>query len=57
MRFDRNFAVFAGQSEWYQFVNGRGYVPTDKAPEEAKKAMEKYNSYAFNFNKTKKPSS
>lgn len=51
MRYDKNYAMFAGHPEWYEFKTGIGYVPTDKAPEEAKKAMREYNSYAFEFNK------
>lgn len=47
MRYDRNFAVFAGHSDWYTFVKGVGYVPTDKAPEEAVKAMKEFNSYTY----------
>ena len=49
MRYDKNFAKFGGHPEWYELKKGIGYVPTEKAPEEAKKAMEKYNSYHFNF--------
>jgi len=46
MRYDRNFIVFAGHPDWYTHVKGVGYVPTDEAPEEARKAMEEYNKYS-----------
>lgn len=45
MRRDPNFEIFAGHPEWYTFDNEIGYVPTDKAPEKAVKAMEEYNEY------------
>lgn len=47
MRIDHNFMVFAGHTDWYTFKKGVGYVPTDKAPEEAVKAMKKFNSYTY----------
>ena len=47
MRYDKNYAIFAKDADWSEFIKGIGYVPTDKAPEEAKKAMKKYNSYTF----------
>ena len=47
MRYDRNFAVFASHYDWYTFVKGVGYVPTDKAPAEAVEAMKKFNSYTY----------
>lgn len=47
MRIDRNLRIFLGHSEWYTFEKGIGYVPKDKAPEEAVKAMKEYNSYGF----------
>lgn len=48
MRYDINFAFFAPHPEWYNFVEGKGYIPTIKAPPEAMKAMQEYNSYKFN---------
>lgn len=51
MRIDPNFIVFAGHSDWYTFEKGVGYVPTSKASEDAKKAMEAYNSYTFGTKK------
>lgn len=56
MRYDKNFAAFIKHTEWYQFVYGIGYVPTDEAPEEARKAMERYNSYTYNTDQKKRPS-
>ena len=47
MRYDKNYVVFAKDPDWVNFVKCVGYVPTDKASEEAKKAMENYNSYTF----------
>ena len=47
MRKDPNYMIFAGHPDWYTFKIGVGYVPTDKAPEEARKAMEEYNSYTY----------
>lgn len=43
MRFDKDYAVFASHVDWYTVVRGVGYVPTDKAPKEAREAMERYN--------------
>ena len=51
MRYDKNFAFFAPHPEWYKFVAGKGYIPIDKAPPEAVKAIEKFNSYRFNREK------
>lgn len=48
MRYDKNYAYFRPHEEWYTLVKGIGYVPTEKAPPEAVKAMEEYNSYTFN---------
>ncbi len=55
MRYDKNFVVFAKDADWSVFVKGIGYVPTEKAPEEARKAMDKYNSYTYPewYNKNK----
>lgn len=46
MRIDRNLIVFIAHSDWYTFVKGIGYVPTEKAPKEAVEAMKRYNSYS-----------
>lgn len=48
MRFDRNAAYFVPHSDWYTFEKGVGYVPTEKAPEKAVKAMKEFNSYTYN---------
>lgn len=48
MRYDENFAFFITHTDWYTFVVGKGYVPTEKAPEKAVQAMEAYNSYTYN---------
>lgn len=53
MRYDRNYAYFRPHTDWYTFEVGIGYVPTDKAPPEAVKAMQAYNSYTFNPDPTK----
>ena len=47
MRYDKNFAVFAKHTNWYNFVIGYGYVPTDKAPTKVERAMFEYNCYRF----------
>lgn len=52
MRYDENYAFFVSHYDWYTVEEGVGYVPTDKAPAEAVKAMEAYNSYTFG---TKRP--
>ena len=43
MRYDKDLALFAKHLDWYKVVHGIGYVPTDKAPEKARNAMENYN--------------
>lgn len=43
---DSNLMIFLAHSEWYTHVKGVGYVPTEKAPPEAVKAMKEYNSYS-----------
>lgn len=53
MRYDPNYAYFRPHPEWYTVVAGVGYVPTDKAPAEAIKAMKEYNSYTFAKNNTR----
>lgn len=47
MRYDRNYAYFRPHFDWYTFEKGVGYVPTEKAPEDAVKAMKEYNSYTY----------
>lgn len=47
MRIDRNFLKFTEHDEWYISEVGHMYIPTDKCPEEAKEAMDRYNSYTF----------
>jgi len=47
LRLDRNLASFIDHSDWYTFVKGVGYVPTENAPPEAAEAMTRYNSYGF----------
>lgn len=47
MRYDKNYAYFRPHTDWYNFVANIGYIPTDKAPEDAVKAMQEYNSYTF----------
>jgi hypothetical protein len=45
MRYDKNFAYFAGHSDWYTFEEGVGYVPTEKAPAKAVEAIKKVNEF------------
>ena len=47
MKYDKNFAYFVDHFDWYTVKKGVGYVPTEKAPPEAVKAMREYNSYTF----------
>ena len=49
MRYDRNFAVFVGHSEWYTFEPGVGYIPTAEAPDYVVEAINKYNSYHWRW--------
>jgi hypothetical protein len=51
MRYDKNFDFFIAHFDWYNIVEGVGYVPTKKAPPEAVKAMETYNAYTFGTQK------
>ena len=43
MRIDTDYIVFAAHFDWYIFVPGTGYVPTDKAPDYAVEAMKRWN--------------
>ena len=43
MKIDPNYIVFCFHEDWYTHKKGVGYVPTDKAPEEAVKAMAAFN--------------
>ena len=43
MKYDKDLAVFAKRTDWYILVHGISYVPTEIAPEYAKKAMANYN--------------
>ena len=43
MRYDKDYVIFAGHFDWFKVVSGVGYVPTEKAPKEAREAMERYN--------------
>ena len=47
MRYDRNFAYFAANSDWYKIVHGYGYAPTETTTPNGLKALKKYNSYYF----------
>lgn len=47
MRYDRNYAYFRPHFEWYYFVPGIGYIPSEEAPEDAVEAMISYNAYTF----------
>lgn len=51
MRYDKNYAYFRPHTEWYNFVVGVGYIPTEKAPSDAVKAMQAYNAYTFGTQK------
>ena len=51
MRYDKDLAVFGKHFDWYKVVYGVGYVPTDKAPEYAKTAMDNYNKKHIKNNK------
>lgn len=47
MRYDKILGRFIGHPDWYSFVRGVGYVPTELAPPDAIHAMEEYNSYGI----------
>ena len=47
MRMDHNYIKFIGHYEWYTHEPGHVYVPTDKCPEDVKKAMDSFNSYTY----------
>lgn len=47
MRIDRNYILFFAHDDWYTNEEGHMYIPTDKCPEEAREAMDRYNSYTF----------
>ena len=38
MRYDKDYVIFAGHFDWFKVVSGVGYVPTEKAPKEAREA-------------------
>lgn len=52
MRYDKGYAYFRPHTDWYTWVSGVGYVPTEKAPEDAVKAMEAYNKKIFEEKRT-----
>lgn len=47
MHYDKILASFIAHSDWYTFVKGIGYVPTESAPPEAVEVMRRFNSYGF----------
>ena len=46
MRINNDLKVFIARPDWYEIVEGVGYVPTDKAPVEAVDAMKRVNERA-----------
>jgi len=48
MRADKDLMIFLGHLNWYTFKKNIGYIPTEEAPEEAKKAMQRYNLRCVN---------
>lgn len=44
MKIDKDFKAFCSHSEWYDIIEGVGYVPTKECPEDAKDAMERVNA-------------
>ena len=51
MRYDRDYAIFTKRFDWFKVVPGVGYVPTEKAPKEAREAIERYNKNHMNTQK------
>ncbi|MGI6067802.1 hypothetical protein [Absicoccus porci] len=47
MRADHNLRKFCGHPEWYTHELGHMFIPTEECPDNAKKAMDEYNSYTF----------
>lgn len=47
MRIDYNLIKFLNHDEWYTHKRGHMYIPTDKCPEDIKKAMDEFNSYTY----------
>lgn len=53
MRIDSYYRIFSKDFSWFTEKEGVGYVPTEKAPPEAVKAMEEYNRYTYGTEKGK----
>ena len=47
MRADHNLRKFCVHPEWYTHELGHMFIPTEECPDNAKKAMDEYNSYTF----------
>jgi len=47
MRIDKDYLLFGTHHDWYKVIKGVGYVPTDKAPKEAREAMKRFNKNSF----------
>lgn len=47
MRMDKNFILFTTKDEWYDFVEGIGYVPTEQTPPDAVEAIKRYDLLMF----------
>ena len=43
IRYDTDYVVFAVEFDQFKVVRGISYVPTEKAPKEAREAMDRYN--------------
>ncbi len=43
MRVEKDYAVFVNHPEWYTFVPGIGFIPTEQAPDYAVEAMKRWN--------------
>lgn len=51
MLLDSDLQIFLKHVDWYSYEPGKGYVPTEKAPEHAINAMISYNLKNEEFNK------
>lgn len=47
MRADHNLMKWCNHPDWYTQKDGHMFIPTDKCPNDVKKAMDEFNSYTF----------
>ena len=47
MRADHNLMKWCNHPDWYTQKDGHMFIPTDKCPDDVKKALDEFNSYTF----------